>query len=181
VLPGFLSVTEAHTRYSKEKTMADWDSYDEDDIKLVDPPATDKMADQFTGREPTVDEMISAYEHYEQAEKAARNSRLQIVAALAARVPQTDGSKTVRLRGDRRRVKIELPADAWEQGRLKQAWFAYPQYAQEFMKINTLSVRLREWKKALRESGPADFQMFISMLKDANRGPIGTPRIIIES
>jgi hypothetical protein len=32
----------------------------------------------------------------------------------------------------------------------------------------------------LHEAGPADFEMFKSMLADANRGQTGMPRIVVE-
>ncbi len=155
----------------------------DESIQTVEQPAGGELADALTGarvNELTADELLDLYQHYAEAETAARNSRIKIAAALAARSPRQDGCRTTRVRGDRRRAKIEWPDDAWEQGRLKEAYHAYPQFRDEFLTIATLRVRLREYGKALRESGPADFQTFKGMLAAANRGPQGIPRIMIE-
>lgn len=127
-----------------------------------------------------VDELIATYEIHAAAEKAAREAKLLVASQLAALAPRVDDCRTVRLRGEHRRVKLEYPEDAWDQSRLKEAWFAYPKFASEFLTIATLRVKLREYKKAVHESGPADFQMFVKMLTDANRGPQGMPRVVIE-
>jgi hypothetical protein len=160
--------------------MTDWNERDGDDIQIVDTAASDAPADAFTGSEPTVDKLIDAYEHYDQAERDARNSRIQIAAALAARSRQTGGCRTARVRGERRRVKIEFPDDSWDQSRLKEAYYAYPQFRDEFLTIASIRVRLREYGKAVRESGPEAFETFKGMLVAANRGAKGLPRIVIE-
>jgi hypothetical protein len=160
--------------------MTDWNERDGDDIQIAAPAGGQALADPFTTKEPTVDELIDAYEHYDQAEKGARNSRVQIAAALAARSPQTGGCRTARVRGDRRRAKIEFPEDSWNQSTLKEAYYAYPQFRDEFLTIASLRVRLREYGKAVRESGPEAFETFKGMLVAANRGAHGLPRIVIE-
>jgi hypothetical protein len=160
--------------------MTDWNERDGDDIQIVDTAASDAPADAFTGSEPTVDELIDSYQHYDDVEKEARNARVQIAAALAARSPQSGGCRTARVRGDRRRVKIEFPEDSWDQSRLKEAYYAYPQFRDEFLTIASIRVRLREYGKVVRESGPEAFETFKGMLVAANRGAKGLPRIVIE-
>src|SRR5262245_26318634 len=106
-------------------SVADWNERDGEDIQLVEPAAISAFVEPSSGSEQTVDELINAYELHEAVERAARSARLQIVAALAARAPRVGDSKTSRVRGDRRRAKIEFPEDAWEQSRLKEAWHSF--------------------------------------------------------
>jgi hypothetical protein len=158
---------------SPERRCSMANPHDRDaDIVLV-PDSAPKAPD-------AVDELIDAYEHYEQAEKACRAEKLKIVAQLAALAPQTDDCRTTRLRGEHRRVKLEYPESSWDQSRLKECWHAYPKFRDEFLTISSLRVKLRDFKKAVHEKGPADFETFLGMLADANRGPQGMPRIVLE-
>lgn len=129
-----------------------------------------------------VDAMAAAFErckriadqHY-----AARNMLGNALAALA------DGgdtkTKTRRVRGQRYRVKVEMPDDGWDQSMLREAWHSYPQHRESCLKIGTINVGLREWKKLTAESGPPDFELFRDMVRRANRGPSGNPRITVEA
>jgi hypothetical protein len=128
----------------------------------------------------SIDDLVCAYQSHAAAEQSARIAKLQIAAQLASLAPMVDSCRTVRLRGEHRRIKLEYPEDSWDQPRLKEAWNAYPRFRDEFLSISSLRVRLREYRKAQHETGPADFQMFVGMLADANRGPQGLPRITIE-
>jgi hypothetical protein len=152
-------------------------------VQTLNEPTNGELTDALIGapvNELTVDELLDLYQHYSEAETAARNSRIKVAAALAARSPQQAGCRTTRVRGDRRRAKIEWPDDSWDQSRLREAWNAYPTFRDEFLTIATLRVRLREYGKALRESGPESFETFKGMLTAANRGPQGILRIVIE-
>jgi hypothetical protein len=146
--------------------------YDDSDITLV-PDAERKPVD-------AVDELIDAYEMHDQAEKAARAAKLQIVAQLTALAPQSDTCRTVRLRGEHRRVKIEYSPDAWDQSLLRECWFSYPQFAEQAITIASFRVKLIEYKKMLHESGPDAFECFKNMLQSANKGSTGLPRITVE-
>jgi hypothetical protein len=143
------------------------------DIVLV-PAAEGKVSD-------TVDQLITEHQQHEFDEKSARARKLLVAAELALLAPQTDSCRTVRLRGEHLRVKLEYAELGFDQARLKEAWHAYPKLRDEFLTISSLRVRLREFKKATHTSGPADFQVFLGMLKDAKREPAGMPRIVIES
>jgi hypothetical protein len=163
--------------------MSDWNECDSDGIQLIDQPVDGGPVDGLTGElvnELTADELLDLYQHYTEAEKAARNSRIKIAAELAARSPKEGDCRTTRIRGDQRRAKIEYPEDAWQQSQLKEAWHSFPEFRDEFLSIAELRVKLKEYKKALRETGPDDFETFKGMLVAANRGAQGLPRIVIE-
>jgi hypothetical protein len=154
-----------------------------DDPPELPPDPGTELIDALTGEvlgPPTVDTLIDAYERYSAAEQVAKNARLQITAALAARSPQTDGCRTTRVRGDRRRVKIEYPDDSWDQTKLKEAWHAYPGYRDEFLLITALRVKLREFQKMQREVGSVDYECFKALLRSACKGQTGAPRVVIE-
>lgn len=98
---------------------------------------------------------------------------------LAARA--LEPLKTRRLAGEKRRVKIEMPDDKWDQGILRSLWFAYPRF-QGFLKIEQIGVRMIEYKKLLSSTvEEEDMIEFKSLLVDANRGPGNTvPSVTIE-
>lgn len=88
--------------------------------------------------------------------------------------------KTRRVRGRRRQAKVETPDDYWDQSILKEAFNAYPQLRDECLAIASIRVKLREFKKIQGTKGTADFNSFRDMIAQANRGPSGTPRVVIE-
>jgi len=127
-----------------------------------------------------VDGLIDAWEDLQAEEQRLRAARMAIALRLAEQAPREGDSHTTRLRGNRRKVRIEYPADSWDQSVLKEAWHAYPAFRDEYLRISEVSVNLREYSKALRENGPEPFGCFKRMLQSANRGPTGTPRIVVE-
>jgi hypothetical protein len=128
----------------------------------------------------SVDEIIDQLETIQSMERDCRARKAALIAWLAAKSPQTDGCRTTRVRGERRRVKLEYPDDAWDQGQLKEAWHAYPQFRDEFLAIGSLKVKLREYKKLAHERGAEPYEAFKSMLAAANRGPQGQPKVTVE-
>lgn len=125
-----------------------------------------------------VDALIDAYE---QADAALRKLR-SFTGAIRQRLFElSEGdTKTRRIRGNRRRAKVERPDDVWEQSILKEAWHSFPKYRDEVLTIDRLRVRLREWNKIKNETGPDDFLTFRAMVEKANRGPQGLPKVTIE-
>jgi hypothetical protein len=128
----------------------------------------------------SVDDLICAYECHASTEQAARVAKLQIASQLAALAPMSDGCRTVRLRGEHRRIKLEYPEPTFDQSQLKEVWNSFPKYRDLYLGIATLRVRLREFKKLLHESGGPDFSLFKQMLQSAQRESQGLPRISIE-
>lgn len=101
-------------------------------------------------------------------------------ASIAGQAEFVPGLKTCRVRGERRRAKIVLPADSWDQAMVRNLWFAFPDLAPQYMKISTIAVMAKEYAKLVAEKGPKKFMTFKKSLMDANKGPVGTPRVEIE-
>lgn len=125
-----------------------------------------------------VDGLIGLYERADAQYKKALDVRRQCAHALEV---LTEGdARTRRVRGETREAQVVQPDDYWDQSMLFEAWNSYPKFRDEMLKIATLRVRLRIFKKAVNTSGPPDFEQFRNMVAAANKGPSGTPRIVIE-
>lgn len=124
------------------------------------------------------DELIDAFERMDRYYREAARIRKELVLAIAA---LTEGdAKTRRVRGQRRRAKVTIASDSWDQSMLMEAWNSYPKFRDGVLKIASIRVGLREYKKIAGESGPKDFEMFRDMLTRANLGSTGTPRVTVE-
>lgn len=120
------------------------------------------------------DSLIRCHDNLLTAEHSLAALRREIAGRLAS---QTEGGRTRYLRGEKLRCKIEMPEDSWSQTILKYAYENCPQYREAFLRITTLAVNLREYRKA--ETGPEAFEAFKDLLRQANRGPTGTPRVTL--
>jgi hypothetical protein len=127
------------------------------------------------------DHLIDAYENLHAQENKLRGMRIEIARTLASRAPSETGAKTTRIRGERRRAKIEWPDDSWDQGLLKQAWHGFPDLRNQYLAIDKIRPQLIEVRKMQNESGPETFEAFKATVLSANRGPQGVPRIVIET
>lgn len=125
-----------------------------------------------------VDAMIDAYERIKQINDQAYACQVQLRNALAA---LTEGdTKTRRVRGKRRAAKIEMPGDSYDQKALKHIWESFPQLRDECLKIDTIGIKSREYKKIVGTTGEGEFNDFRDLLTKANRGPTGTASVTIE-
>jgi hypothetical protein len=106
--------------------------------------------------------------------------RRRLHEAAEALCDPADEARTRRVRGTRFRLKVERPPDAWDQTVLKGLWFDFPEYANSFLSVERLRVRLVEYRKIAHESGPERFQTFKAHLEAANKGPQGLPSVTIE-
>lgn len=125
-----------------------------------------------------IDGLIDLYEELDAVDKKVYGAKLRIREALA-RLTEGD-QKTRRVRGKRRKAKVEMPGPSWDQSILKECWNSYPDLAPEVMSISSLRVKLREFKKVVGTSGDDAFVNFRDMVTAANRGPVGTPTVKIE-
>lgn len=126
-----------------------------------------------------VDGLIDCYERLKLKNDQIYAVLLKIRLALAA---QTEGdAKTRRVQGRRRRAVVEMPSESWEQSILKEAFNSFPQYRDQVLKIDTIGVKLREYKKLVNTSGPPDLTTFRDMVARANRGQTGTPTVKVET
>lgn len=124
------------------------------------------------------DGLISAFEHLKFVESQCYSAKRQIAIALAAKT--TGQAKTRRVEGEKRRAKIEFPDDSWDQSVLRTAWEQYPELRERCLKIVTISVQLREYKKLKETTGTDPVNQFRDAVVSANRGPTGTPRVTVE-
>lgn len=126
-----------------------------------------------------VDEVISKYQEVAEAAGKLYEAKKALSHALWAMTEESD-KKTRRVRGESRIVAVAQPSDYWDQSVLQEAWNAFPKFRDEAMKIATLRVKAREWKKIVSSKGPKSFETFKEMVNSANRGPSGTPRVTVE-
>ena len=89
-------------------------------------------------------------------------------------------AKTRRVRGDKLRIKVEMPGPSWDQCRLRELWHNYPRHNGSVLRIEKLGVSLREYNKILQETGDDTFLCFRSELISANLGPRGLPYVTLE-
>ena len=142
---------------------------------------SNEMLDPSTGEIISltdVDAMISCLERVKQVNDQAYACQVQLRNALAG---LTEGdAKTRRIRGKTRIAKVEMPSDSYDQKVLKHIWESFPQLREECLKIDTVGVKAREYKKIVGTTGEGEFEAFRDLLSKANRGPTGTPTVTIE-
>jgi hypothetical protein len=129
-------------------------------------------------RDTDVDTMADAYRCLGAQIGRCQAARFRIALALASLSP--GDQKTRRVRGERLRVKVEMPDDSWSAGDLHNLWDNYPEYAPLYLTFSGFRVIAREVKKLANEQGPPRFNEFREALLAANRGPTGAPRITVE-
>lgn len=136
------------------------------DGELIEANDIDKLAQAYLAAKAQVGE-LNAF--------AAR-----VAKHLAAKT--TGDAKTRRLRGEKTRIIVEMPDDAFSQPPLKEAWQAFPKYAEKYLRIGSVDPQMREYKKLVNEtSEDAEFLKFKALVLSANKGPTGTPRIALEN
>ena len=126
----------------------------------------------------SVDRMAEAWESIQKV-----MADLSAVAAqIRYRLGQmsTGETKTRRVRGDRCRMRIEMPSDKWDSAALRELWITCPYYAIRYLRIGEIVPIMAEIQKLKNETGDAMFMKFREAVLNANRGPHGLPRITIE-
>jgi hypothetical protein len=98
-------------------------------------------------------------------------------------VKMTSGdARTRRVRGQHLQAIVTMGSITPVQSILKEAWESYPQFRDEFLRISTISLKMREFKKleSMASTDPA-FNQFKKMLVDAyEQGSEGSPRVDVE-
>lgn len=144
-------------------------------------PADLELVHPFTGEiiDPkNADQLIDAYEQLKEVSDRAYGMLTRLKLAMAE---LTEGSaKTRRLQGKRRKAKIEMPSDGWDQSILREAWHSFPQLREQVLKIDTIGVKMVEYKKLVNTSGAPEVETFRNMVTAANRGPCGNPSVKVE-
>lgn len=140
-----------------------------------------EIVDPFGGEVVSVTDIDGLIDLYEKMKRISDQAYavLQLVRRAAGNLAKGN-TKTRRLQGDRRKAVIEMPGDSWDQSKLREAWHSYPHLREQCLRIDSIGVRLTEYKKLVNTTGTPDVETFKSMVKDANRGPTGLPTIKIE-
>lgn len=125
------------------------------------------------------DAIIDAYEEAKQALDSLYQYQRELRAAAAELVKDGDG-KTRRIKGRKRLAKLTMPTESWNQSILKEVWNSYPDKREELLRISTLAVNKRNFKKAVTTIGPDDYNNFVKMVQSAEVPPSGLPTITIE-
>ena len=140
----------------------------------IDDPLTGEIIDT-----DSIDQMLDRFEALDEFNRKLYGTLLALRRAIAAKT-EGDGV-TRRVAGRLRRAKVIMPDESFDQTRLKALWNEYPALAQEYLKIDTVGVRKREYAKLVgTASDQDDFCAFRDAMKAANCGRTGTPRIEIE-
>lgn len=127
-----------------------------------------------------VDQLIDCLERVEAHDRLIYSIKSQVKQAIAALADRKDDAKTVRVRGHRRRAKIEFPGTTWDNSKLKEAWHSYPNLRDQALRIEKIAPMLREVNKMRGESGPPDFEQFKRMILGAEKPSTANPTVTIE-
>lgn len=145
------------------------------------PPPALEIVDPLTGEvidREDADALIDAFERINEHAKEVYAAKTDVASAIA---DLTSGdAKTRRVKGQRRKAKVEMPSATWNQSKLKEAFNAYPQHRDDYLKIGSISPKLTPIKQMESTTGEKDFQMFRSLVLGAKREPTGAPRVTIE-
>ncbi len=125
------------------------------------------------------DALIESLETADAANATLQSWRGNLKRRLANMRPETD-TKTQRVRGKTRTVKIVNQSDYISSPILESAWNAYPQFREEFLKVAGYKIKVREFKKALTTAGEPDFNTFCKVVASAVTKNEGVPKITIE-
>lgn len=126
-----------------------------------------------------VDGLAEAYDRIERVQRDLRAASTLIRIAIGRQA--TADTRTQRVRGEKHRIKVEMPDPVWSQPRLKELWSEHPVLAPKFLRIEKLGPIAREVTKLRSESGPVEFNTFRDRLLAAEEAPTAPPRIVIES
>lgn len=126
-----------------------------------------------------IDGLIDSYERICNLDSSLYVAKQRIRESLAA---LSEGpAKTRRVQGHRRKAKVEMPADSWDQTKLKQIWEMYPDLRGQALKIDSIGVKLTEYKKLVNTTGTPELEAFRDNVTSANKGPTVLATIKIES
>lgn len=143
------------------------------------PPAC--IMDPLTGEvidRDNVDGLIGMYESLDKTNKVIYATCCRIRETLAEK---TEGdAKTRRVRGHKRVCVLEFPSESFEQRSLKEIWAEFPDLRDEALKIDSIGVKMREFRKIKATSGGGRFNEFRDKISSASRGCVGLPTLKVE-
>lgn len=172
---------------AKPVSPTDLFGLDDDDEPLArpwnpnEPPPTEIQC-PLTGEMVSlsdVDGLIDLYERVDAFDKKLYAVKLAVRHMLGQMVVDCE-SKTRYVQGRRRKGKLTLPDETWDNSILKEAWFSFPKLASIYLRISEIKPNLREVKKLLKTSGDKSVEVFRDMVARARREPSGEPTLKIE-
>ena len=125
-----------------------------------------------------IDALISLYERVDQFDKQCFRCK-QLIREALGNLTEGD-AKTRRVQGEQRKAKLEFPSDNWDQSILREAFQSYPQYRDEFLRIEKLAPRLRDVRKLINTTGSDALNTFRDMVVGARRPSTAPPTLKIE-
>jgi len=173
-----VGATRASVASPSAATIATDVASDDDDDSGPCPFLTHPITDAIIADDP--DSLIEAYQDIKAKGDQLYAVQIAIRTKLAAMTEGQSEAKTRRVQGRRHKVKVEMPSPGWDQSILKEAWNSYPALRDQVLKIDTVGVKAREWKKLAETAGAPDVETFRDMLKSAIKPPSGVPTITVE-
>ncbi len=146
-------------------------------------PGENELLNPTTGEVVSADDIDGLIDMLEGLRSRKDDISTAIVTAerfLVSRAPADDGPRTKRVKGRLRTVKIEHPGPSWDSGKLMEAWCAYPNICNDYLRIERIVPKMREVKKLRETGGEKDFEQFRSMVLGAEKPPAGKSRVSIE-
>ena len=129
-----------------------------------------------------VDALITLHEKMKTYRDQSRDTMLEIEEILFRMTEDGDDAQLVtrRLKGKTRTMIISLASVSWEQSILLEAWNSYPKLRNDTLKINTIGVKAKEYKKMTGTTGDKAYTQFKKMITAADRDRTGKPSFKIE-
>lgn len=126
------------------------------------------------------DALIAAYERIARMNDTVYAVTVQIKQALGA---MTEGTaKTRRVAGKSRVAVLTMPGNTWNNSKLKEAYNAYPQLREQYLRIESVAVKAVEFNKtrnmAVVDNPP--LETFLSMVASAEQPASGNPSVKVE-
>ncbi len=150
-----------------------------DPVALFSPPT--HIVNTLDGERVAIDDadaLIETYEILNGTRQDLANTLWSIREALGK---LADGdAKTRRVKGEHRTVKLTFPGTKWDQGILREAWEAFPEFRDEYLRIARIEPKLRETAKLAQTSGPVDFNTFRKMVAAAESESTAPPTVKVE-
>lgn len=130
---------------------------------------------------PDVDQIADRIEQLTDHIGKLCDERDQLRYALVQMIDR-DGPVTQRIQGERRKVKVELPAVKWDSNSLRDLWQGYPSLRDKYLRVASVSVQAVPVKQLMAtHTTDATLAAFINKLRSANQGRQGVPRVTVEA
>lgn len=141
----------------------------------------EEIDDPLTGeivRTDDIDGLIEMFERLDRENKRVYYTLCRIREAIGK---LTEGDAvTRRLKGKRKAAKVVMPDVKWDSSIVRECWESYPAIRDQYLKIESIGVRMREYQKLVNTSGVPEIETFRNMLTAACKGRVGLPTVTVE-